>query len=202
MNLKLRIFIAIVVLIFIGSVIIGAILPKDLKSSVISTVQEYMEEYIGENRTIPELYLLILINNLRSLGIAIAIPFIGQTLVPVVNGLIMGILFSIPITEVNPQIHDICKNLTPVQDLTLKLVLTLPHGVIELSGILLGCAVAFYFWLLFILWLIRKSIDLKRLIIRFLTIISISVMLLVIAALVEIIITPLIALVTQSYICR
>jgi len=200
-SLRLRTFTAIITLIFIGSILIGAALPRDLRSTIISFVREHVKEYIGENRTLSELYLLILANNLRSLGIAIAIPFIGQVVVPLVNGLIMGILFSIPITEINPQISNACRDLTPIQDLTLKLVSTLPHGALELPGILLGCAVAFYFWTLFVLWLIKRSIDVKRLVIRFLTLILISIILLIVAALVEIVITPLIVLITQSYVC-
>jgi len=164
-------------------------------------MKKYLEEYFGEELSLPSLFLLILLNNLRTLALGVSIPFVGQISVPIINGIILGIVFSIPLMELNPTIAQICSSLSESQDLILKLALTIPHGVIEFSAIILGCASALYFWSILIRWVISKSIDIRQIATRFLRHLIISVTLLIIAALIEVTITPLVAFIVQMGIC-
>ncbi len=200
--MRLLAYAIILAILFIGALIVGFIAPLDFKHKLINMIRGYLKHVIPMRYSILELFLAILINNLRALAISYVIPVVGAILISVVNGFAMGIVLSLPITELNPLIRGICPRPTPEAEILVKLSLIIPHGVIEIPAVIIGCAASIYLWINVFRRIRNPNIDLKSIGLRVLKILIITCALLVLAAIIEVVITPFVAMLVGALVCR
>ncbi len=214
-SVKLLLIIAIIL--FIVSSIAGTFLPNDFKDRLYNDFREKVRDVIGEgNFSLNDLLMLplkIFFNNLIVVLIiyALSVTIIGSWIFFIVQGLLIGAIITAPSLDLEmlKQIESVFPKCTLDQkDLVyIKISLLIPHGIFEIPGITLGL-IASYFVSMIIIDYIRKrflkrdiDIDVKTRILGSLKLLLFSMIFLIVAAFIEVFITPIIGGLVMHILC-
>jgi len=214
-SVKLLLIIAIIL--FIVSSIAGTFLPNDFKDRLYNDFREKVRDVIGEgNFSLNDLLMLplkIFFNNLIVVLIiyALSVTIIGSWIFFIVQGLLIGAIITAPSLDLEmlKQIESVFPKCTLDQkDLVyIKISLLIPHGIFEIPGITLGL-IASYFVSMIIIDYIRKrflkrdiDIDVKTRILGSLKLLLFSIIFLIVAAFIEVFITPIIGGLVMHILC-
>ncbi|MGC9148380.1 MAG: stage II sporulation protein M [Sulfolobales archaeon] len=204
-----RLLFALGVTLFIASFFIGTYLPSNYKNELYKGFSEKVKSIVGESSTsLSDLIILpfkIFLNNLTVVLViyALSVTVVGSWIFLMSQGLLTGAIATAPLVDL--EIIKNIKSLFPQcsisqQDLIyIKVSLLIPHGIFEISGIVLGLIASYYVSTIIIDIVRRKifkreeiSINARTKILRSLKFILFSVVFLIIAAFIEVFVTPVI----------
>ncbi len=206
------------IVLFIVSFFVGAFLPSNYKNELYESFAEKAKSIINKNNTsLSDLIILplkIFLNNFKVLLViyALSVTIVGSWIFLMLQGLLTGAIATAPLVDL-----EMIKNIKSYfpqctitqQDLIyIKASLLIPHGIFEISGIVLGLIASYHISTIMIDILRRKifkkveiTIDAKAKILNSLKFVLFSVALLLFAAFIEVFITPIVGGVIIYILC-
>ncbi|MEM0043285.1 MAG: stage II sporulation protein M [Sulfolobales archaeon] len=210
MRLKTYIVLLIVLALFIASAYVGTLTPADFKNNLYTSFYEQAKQILGNESFSPsdlrEMLMLpmkIFTNNLLVAVIIYVLSptIIGSILFYIYQGFIIGAIMTAPLLDANmlETLQSLAYCRFSEQDLVVvKIALLLPHGVFEIPGIAFSLIASIVISKALIDLIRRKlgrtdlEISMRSVILRSLRYMLYSALLLVIAAFIEVFITPLV----------
>ncbi|MEM4965159.1 MAG: stage II sporulation protein M [Sulfolobales archaeon] len=208
--MKTYIVLLIVLALFIASVYVGTLTPADFKNNRYTSFYEQAKQILGNESFSPsdlrEMLMLpmkIFTNNLLVAVIIYVLSptIIGSILFYIYQGFIIGAIMTAPLLDANmlETLQSLAYCRFSEQDLVVvKIALLLPHGVFEIPGIAFSLIASIVISKALIDLIRRKlgrtdlEISMRSVILRSLRYMLYSALLLVIAAFIEVFITPLV----------
>ncbi|MEM3961060.1 MAG: stage II sporulation protein M [Sulfolobales archaeon] len=208
--MKTYIVLLIVLALFIASAYVGTLTPADFKNHLYTSFYEQAKQILGNESFSPsdlrEMLMLpmkIFTNNLLVAVIIYVLSptIIGSILFYIYQGFIIGAIMTAPLLDANmlETLQSLAYCRFSEQDLVVvKIALLLPHGVFEIPGIAFSLIASIVISKALIDLIRRKlgrtdlEISMRSVILRSLRYMLYSALLLVIAAFIEVFITPLV----------
>ncbi|MEM3831257.1 MAG: stage II sporulation protein M [Sulfolobales archaeon] len=208
--MKTYIVLLIVLALFIASAYVGTLTPADFKNNRYTSFYEQAKQILGNESFSPsdlrEMLMLpmkIFTNNLLVAVIIYVLSptIIGSILFYIYQGFIIGAIMTAPLLDANmlETLQSLAYCRFSEQDLVVvKIALLLPHGVFEIPGIAFSLIASIVISKALIDLIRRKlgrtdlEISMRSVILRSLRYMLYSALLLVIAAFIEVFITPLV----------
>ncbi|MEM0283435.1 MAG: stage II sporulation protein M [Sulfolobales archaeon] len=208
--MKTYIVLLIVLALFIASAYVGTLTPADFKNNLYTSFYEQAKQILGNESFSPsdlrEMLMLpmkIFTNNLLVAVIIYVLSptIIGSILFYIYQGFIIGAIMTAPLLDANmlETLQSLAYCRFSEQDLVVvKIALLLPHGVFEIPGIAFSLIASIVISKALIDLIRRKlgrtdlEISMRSVILRSLRYMLYSALLLVIAAFIEVFITPLV----------
>ncbi|MGC9009852.1 MAG: stage II sporulation protein M [Sulfolobales archaeon] len=206
------------IVLFVVSFFIGTFLPSNYKNELYESFTEKAKSIINENNTsLSDLIVLplkIFLNNFKVLLViyALSVTIVGSWIFLMLQGLLTGAIATAPLVDLemikNIKSHFPQCTITQQDLIYVKASLLVPHGIFEISGIVLGL-IASYHISTIIINVLRKKIfkkveviiSAKAKILNSLKFVLFSVALLLFAAFIEVFITPIVGGVIIYILC-
>jgi stage II sporulation protein M len=186
---SLLLYLKVVTAVFIFGIVSGVFIMFEDPEKVIAVIDEYIEELVAsvQNASQLDLVLLIAENNITIALLTLVFGFlvgIAPLFVAYINGAFIGMIGTLVAQE---------------GSLLLFIVGVLPHGVIEIPAVIISLALSLRLGVIVIKKILRKPhvAFRKAFVSSFVFFVSVIVPLLVIAACIEVFVTPLLINVAQ-----